>query len=287
MEQVQLLWAGECPYMRYRDPKDAALVPRMATDALSLDRIIGVSKKTLHSVIVDDKGLFLVETTGDLKKVRKDDALLRAIVRADKVPPGNPKFGLIHAGRHAERGLTGSIKDATSVIPMTLVAPTMRSGCLSEENCIRYYELPHDYVGGDLLAAIPDGPGGLLSFAAVNGKEVSRSVEGNPKRFAISSDGSLIEGVSDWHGSPIVPWTHSDPEVVAAKSNGGPGPVIVPVDCFADIAIHATFAKPGWQLQPFNDGSLVEARDGKLWCSSTDDPATHVWVPILTITGAT
>ena len=273
-------WHGDVPYAVYQDPQDVPLDPNRAAVALADDRIFGIPKEEFRSVLVEEK-LFLVETSGD---AREAEDMLRLMAETVKFPPGNAKFRLV-GGKPAAHGVRVALQDGLRVIPVTLVAPTFRVGSVKDDGCMRFYELPDGYVGGDLLAALPDAPGGL-AFAAVNGQEAATSIQGNPKRFALGHDGRLCSNVPDWHAVPIEPWPRGDPALAAAQANGGPGAVIVPVDCFAALAIEATFATPGWRASPFNDGSLVEAREGKLWCSSTADPATHQWVPVITLDAA-
>jgi len=282
LEGLQGLWTGDSPYKCYQDPEEGALDPAWAVAALAADRILGFSKKRYHSVLIDGQGLFLVETMGNRKRVQRDDALLRVMVCAGALPPGNVKFGLVHTQKTPD-GIVGSTQDAAGVVPMTLVAPTLRVGCAKDE-CLRYYELPADYVGGDLLALIPDHPDGQLTFAAVNGKKVAGSVEGNDRRFALDEVGSIVSAMPNYRDRPVDRWERGAPEILAASTNGGPGPAFVPVEAFAGLAMDATFQFPGAERPiTLTDGSLVEVRDGKLWCSSTADPATHKWVPLITL----
>ena len=209
-------WHGDVPYAVYQDPQDVPLDPNRVAVALADDRIFGIPKEEFRSVLVEGK-LFLVETSGD---AREAEDLLRLMAETVKFPPGNAKFRLV-GGKPAAHGVRVALQDGLRVIPVTLVAPTFRVGSVKDDGCMRFYELPDGYVGGDLLAALPDAPGGL-AFAAVNGQEAATSIQGNPKRFALGHDGRLWSNVPDWHAVPIEPWPRGDPAHLPWSRGDGP-----------------------------------------------------------------
>ena len=78
----------------------------------------------------------------------------------------------------------------------------------------------------------------------------------------------------------LVRWKATDAEVQAACRTIGPV-VLSPAHYTAlEAASRVCTNRHQWQATIY-DGSIVKVTGGKMWSSSTPDPATHEWVPVL------
>ena len=139
--------------------------------------------------------------------------------------------------------------------------------------CVRLYRAP-DAAGPDVV--VLDLPGGPAPFNAA--VFCDGACDG---MVAVDHEGQIIAGCTfvPKH-PPLVPWTATDAEVQAAGRTIGP--VVLPrADYLAlEAASRVCTNRHQWQAT-VDDGSIVKVTDGKMWSSSTPDPATYKWVPVL------
>ena len=219
--------------------------------------------------VVFDEQLCLMEKLGDTgENLRSLKLLLATDGLGDK---SNFRLAVaVRRGDNAEVVFT----PATSprVVLMDVAFPEF-STRLDDNQWAYHYSTPTNYSGSDLLAFV-DEVGGPGRFVPINGSRAVVSIDGDATKFIVRGDGEPMSGAGPWRSPVPDLWTGLEPEIRAASSCA-----LVSDASFGDLIIEAAYS--GVVAKVMTDGSIVEVRDNKLWSSSTADPATHHWVPLL------
>ena len=165
----------------------------------------------------------------------------------------------------------GGVADMATVMRVKwfdVVAPT--SMMRIEENGDTGYIVFFTWPGGSKSDVILGPLGG--KFVPINrSAKTGRIGKYNVGNFSLADD------ARPRRSKPLA-WTMRDPEFLMACA--GPGPAVMPASQLEHIKALLVLEKK--DSMKVDDGSLMKIRDdGRLWSSSTNNPATYVWVPVL------